>query len=429
MLTCLIMPPLIALTHIAATDSVQPTSHYSIGAAANMSSLLGRKDYDVSLVKKHQTTYYSLFFDYQAKPADSSKWDKLYAYPHIEGGIIVADFHRVMLSRDDPTIPYYSRMGYVVTPYAAFRRDIVNTQHWAMGYTLAMGLGISTRPYNPHNNADNEFIGSRFSMYIGLDAYLTHHLSPTTDIGLGLEFKHYSNGALDRPNKGANTVGVGLRVSHALNSESSTQSGGLSTQSGGSSTQSCGSSTQSGGSSPRSPSFFYLDLSASVGAKALLDEWIYNFYYLSPDHPDYRTHHFALRTAWGVSVAPMWRYSMKYASGIGIDYTYATYSDRLREIDLLRHAYGYSYSPHILGLSLRHEAFYKRMSIAMSVGAYLHRKMGYMGKADEKPYYETVGLRWRPTFLNHGTYIGFNVKAHLLKADYMELRIGTNIRF
>ena len=401
------MPLLLDLTDIAATDSVQPTSHYSIGAAANMSSLLGRKDYGVNLVKKHQTTYYSIFFDYQAQPTDSSVWDRLYGYPHIEGGIILADFHRVKLSRGDPTTPYYSRMGYVVTPYAAFRRDIVNTPHWAAGYTLAMGLGISTRPYNPHNNADNEFIGSRFSMYIGLDAYLTHHLSPTTDIGLGLEFKHYSNGALDRPNKGANTIGVGLKVSHALNS---------------------GSSTQSGGSSPQSPSFFYLDLSASVGAKALLDEWIYNFYNLSPDHPDYRTHHFALRTAWGVSVAPMWRYSMKYASGIGIDYTYATYSDRLREIDLLRHAYGYSYSPHILGLSLRHEAFYKRMSIAMSVGAYLHRKMGYMGKADEKPYYETVGLRWRPTFLTHGTYIGFNVKAHLLKADYMELRIGTNIR-
>ena len=401
------MPLLLDLTDIAATDSVQPTSHYSIGAAANMSSLLGRKDYGVNLVKKHQTTYYSIFFDYQAQPTDSSVWDRLYGYPHIEGGIILADFHRVKLSRGDPTIPYYSRMGYVVTPYAAFRRDIINTPQWAAGYTLAMGLGISTRPYNPHNNADNEFIGSRFSMYIGLDAYLTHHLNPTTDIGLGLEFKHYSNGALDRPNKGANTIGVGLRVSHALNS---------------------GSSTQSGGSSPQFPSFFYLDISASVGAKALLDEWIYNFYNLSPDHPDYRTHHFALRTAWGVSVAPMWRYSMKYASGIGIDYTYATYSDRLREIDLLRHAYGYSYSPHILGLSLRHEAFYKRMSIAMSVGAYLHRKMGYMGKADEKPYYETVGLRWRPTFLTHGTYIGFNVKAHLLKADYMELRIGTNIR-
>lgn len=413
MLTCFIMPLLMAVSNIAATDSVQPPSHYSIGAAANMSSLLGRKDYDVSLVKKHQTTYYSLFFNYQAQQADSSKWDKLYGYPHIEGGIIIADFHRVMLSREDPTIPYYSRMGYVVTPYAAFRRDIVNTPHWATGYTLAMGLGISTRPYNPHNNADNEFIGSRFSMYIGLDAYLTHHLTPTTDIALGIEFKHYSNGALDRPNKGANTVGVGLRVSHTLNDL--TPYPPLRRREG------------RGGEAPSS--FFYLDLSASVGAKALLDEWIYNFYYLNPDHPDYRTHHFALRTAWGVSVAPMWRYSMKYASGIGIDYTYATYSDRLREIDRLRHAYGYSYSPHVLGISLRHEAFYKRMSIAMSVGAYLHRKMGFMGKADEKPYYETVGLRWRPTFLTHGTYIGFNVKAHLLKADYMELRIGTNIRF
>lgn len=407
------MPLLLDLTDIAATDSVQPTSHYSIGAAANMSSLLGRKDYGVNLMKKHQTTYYSIFFDYQAQPTDSSVWDRLYGYPHIEGGIILADFHRVKLSRGDPTIPYYSRMGYVVTPYAAFRRDIINTPHWAAGYTLAMGLGISTSPYNPHNNADNEFIGSRFSMYIGLDAYLTHHLNPTTDIGLGLEFKHYSNGALDRPNKGANTIGVGLRVSHALNGRPSNQSQEPSSQ---------GTRLSPQGPSP------YLDISASVGAKALLDEWIYNFYNLSPDHPDYRTHHFALRTAWGVSVAPMWRYSMKYASGIGIDYTYATYSDRLREIDLLRNAYGYSYSPHILGLSLRHEAFYKRMSIAMSVGAYLHRKMGYMGKADEKPYYETVGLRWRPTFLTHGTYIGFNVKAHLLKADYMELRIGTNIR-
>ena len=107
-LLCLIMPLLLDLTDIAATDSVQPISHYSIGAAANMSSLLGRKDYGVNLVKKHQTTYYSIFFDYQAQPTDSSVWDRLYGYPHIEGGIILADFHRVKLSRDDPTTPYYA---------------------------------------------------------------------------------------------------------------------------------------------------------------------------------------------------------------------------------------------------------------------------------------------------------------------------------
>ena len=63
----------------------------------------------------------------------------------------------------------------------------------------------------------------------------------------------------------------------------------------------------------------------------------------------------------------------------------------------------------------------------MSIGTYLHRKMGYMADVDEKRYYETLGLKWYPLFLHNKYYVGYNVKAHLLKADCLELRLGAHL--
>lgn len=403
----------------AGNDSVP---RYSVGASMGLSTLLGREDAGVDLVKKHSAQFYTVYFNSQSLPSDSNVYDAAWRFPSIEAGVLVADFSHVRLSRIYPTQHYLSGMGYEIAAYASFRRDLLRNSRFRLGYALCNGIAYSTRPYDKYTNVDNEFTGSRLSVYFGLELYGNYRFGSGVEAGLSFEFRHFSNAALDRPNKGANTVGVSAKVSVPMRCAESQRRNADSASDDDTKTSSA--STRRSNEIPRG---FYLDVNGVWGGKALLDEWLYYYYSAPKDDPDYQTSHFRIRSSWGVSVAPMWRYSTRYASGIGLDYSYVTYADRIHQMDLMRGIDGYETSSHVLGVSLRHEAFYKQVSASMSLGFYLHRKMGYVAKIDEKPYYETIGVRWYPSFMHGKAYVGYDVKAHLLKADCMQIRFGVHL--
>jgi hypothetical protein len=79
-------------------------------------------------------------------------------------------------------------------------------------------------------------------------------------------------------------------------------------------------------------------------------------------------------------------------------------------------------------LSAKHQVFYHNISMRVSQGYYLHREMGHRAKSVEKRYYETVGLRYSIPALGNLS-LGFDVKAHFLKADYTQLVLSYPIRF
>lgn len=55
-----------------------------------------------------------------------------------------------------------------------------------------------------------------------------------------------------------------------------------------------------------------------------------------------------------------------------------------------------------------------------------NKKYKYILVEKEKPYYETLGLRYTILGLEC-VYIGYQVKAHLLKADCMALSVGIRL--
>lgn len=404
---------------VAAKDDYGSDSipRYTIGGSIGWANMLGRVDAGTNLVKNGSTQFYSIFLNSQSLPCDSNIYDRAWSFPSIEAGLLIADFSHVSLSRDYPTEHYMSGMGYGIGVYASFRRNIVSNRHLKLGYSLNNGIAYNTRPYNRYSNVDNEFIGSHLSLYFGFDLYGMYRFKSGIETGIELEFQHFSNSALDRPNKGANCIGVSAKVSVPIdNRYMNCEDDDLTTN-----------SVSRSGMEKNIDRGFYIDTNILWGGKSLIDEWLYYYYSAPKDDPDYQTSHFRIRSVWGVSVAPMWRYSTKFASGIGLDYNYVTYADRIHEVDCMRGINGFSTNSHVLGISLRHEAFYKQLSAAMSIGYYLHRKMGYMAIADEKPYYETIGIHWYPSFLHGKGYIGYDVKAHLMKADCMEIRLGFHL--
>ena len=91
---------------------------------------------------------------------------------------------------------------------------------------------------------------------------------------------------------------------------------------------------------------------------------------------------------------------------------------------------GEKYAPLSLGIALKHESYYQRLSSYVHVGYYLFRKTGGLPSTDETPYYERVrtALSFLGTFrksLKHrGLTLSLGIKAHKLKADFAEIGIG-----
>ena len=412
------------------SDSV---SHYSVGASVGAFSMLGHKDAGVNLVKKNDGQFYSVYVDYQTCRADSNAYDVAWGFPLLEGGIYVGDFTHTRLMREYPTPHYYSSLGASIITYFAFKRHLVQDNGFSVGYAVENGVSFNTKPYNKWNNVDNEFLGSRFSVYVGLGLYASYQFKNNIRTELGLDFKHLSNGSLDKPNKGANFFGVTLNTSIPLAvNENTSHKDVLNAPKSPSeaSEVACTNDSPMAGENElerRKNKYLYMDASVMCGGKTLLEEWVYNYYEIPKDHESYQTAHYRIHPIWGISLAAMYRYSQKYASGIGLDYSYATYADKVLEIDRKRGKMNTTSDKHVLAIALRHECFYKQIALHMSIGTYLHRKMGYMADVDEKRYYETLGLKWYPLFLHNKYYVGYNVKAHLLKADCLELRLGAHL--
>lgn len=377
----------------------------SLGASVESAYLLTSDEYARQFVQSHGVRYYN--FHIRFKPLPGHPYDDAFRSPSLEFGVLAADFRDIRLFRlEDPS--RLSGMGGMFTLYGAFRRDLVSTSCFRLNYVLENGVGWSTRPYDGLQNPDNELIGAPFSVYFGMGVGGTFCIGKQWELSLGVNFRHFSNGAFDRPNKGSNTVGVSLGVSRTL---------------------SVPSSSESQASSCRTLSLFhrrlYVDLSVGWMGHTLMDEWFYSLYSPSDD-PRHRTRHFRVYSALDVSASAMYRYALRFASGIGLDYGYLPYVDEVAAYDRMNHTED-RYSRHSLGLSLKHEVFYKQLSLYLGVGYYLYRHTGHLSHEFEKPYYETIGLRYTLPFGSDTFYVGYHVKAHLLRADGMEFNVGLRL--
>lgn len=339
-------------------------------------------------------------------PSDSSAFAADYGFPTFVYGLDYNICNRVSMHRfaadgwgKAEEVDYNSRLGSMLTLYALFDRPLLRTPRWEVDYSVGCGVGYSTRKYDARDNIDNELIGSRWLIFFGAGVHATYRFARNWGVKTGVEFGHHSNGTLDRPNKGCNTLGPMLGLCYYPYYEASLR-----------------------GPAAAAPAFektWYASLSVSAGAKTLYEDWMETQFNTDPGEADYRTGHFRLYAAYALRADIMRRYARRWASGVGVDLFYGTYADRVRSIDEAN-GYGEKHSPVSVGIAGKHEVFYGDLSVAMSFGTYVFRRMGHRARRTEAPVYECVGLRYRVPGLN-GMSVGFNVKAHAFKADLTEV--------
>lgn len=404
----------LALLPVVRTMASAPDSSRHVGftVAAGAGSVIAMDSYEKKWLKNKRTVSLAAEVNLTRLPKDSDDFARDYNYPSLDFGVKLNVNDVTMHRSPDPDwglakeVDYDSRLGNIVTFYGSFTRPFFRTRRWMADYTLGTGIAWGKHKYNPSNNIDNELTGSRWLIYFVTGLHLNYHFAHDWAVRGGVEFYHHSNGAINRPNKGANYLCPTLGLVYQPNYETLANADRHPLH--------------------RFKPYNYINLTVGVGAKTLNEDWQKTQFGTSPDSANYRTSRFHVYTTYSARVDFMRRYARRWASGVGVDFFYGNYADHVARMD---RADGYtdSHSRFSLGVSAKHQVFYHNLSASMLVGCYLFRHAGHLAKKQEKPYYEQIGVNYTFTRL-YGLTVGFSVKAHKTKADYTEIVVSMPIR-
>lgn len=399
-------------TDSVSTQSLPVREHLSLAAYASVGYMTPVAGLSEELLHSHTTAFFDLRLRYQTRPEDGNLFDALYRYPVWQAGVAFGDLSHIDVYYESKHRPYRSTLGYTISPYFSIERYFFQHGRWAVGYDLFNGVSYNTHPYDSENNADNEYIGSHFSIFFAIGFSARYRLTPQWTLSAAFDFKHNSAASMVRPNLGVNSFGPTVGVTYDLVPQLMCAMTDLP-------------SAQSISDIRHLPfkRRFYAELTTAVIPKALPD--YYNVYHTA-DCPVY--------TSYNTMLSGMCRYRPHHASGIEVNYTYVPFTERLHELDVLqRHdvidGRELRYSPHVFGIGIRHDFIYRHFAINLGVGTFLHRRQGWRAETQEGRFYQLIGLNYGLPFTRDHLFVGYTIKAYRFsKVDGMHFGLGWRFR-
>ena len=342
---------------------------------------------------------YDVEMGFQTMPSDSCAYVRSYGYPLLSAGISVSSLSDFVMDGDSFLPDIYS-------VYGAFERTHMRKERFSFGHLL--NLGITTNPgvYDPVNNPGNTFLSSPIMCYFGGGLFVKWQIGRHWEAGAEVMYRHYSNGMLSVPNGGMDVIGAGAFARYRMREYSVADFREKSSK----------------------PSFknkgMIYHVSFSGGVHSCWSE--FKVYNEMVEVPTLKQTRFKKHPRFSISADAMYRYALKYATGIGIDVFYSSNMDEIRECDTVLYgedavANCEGYSPISLGLAVVQELYWRNLAGYIALGTYPYLKNGISG-CQEK-IYQKAGLRYYfPQFGN--TLIGFAIKAHNFRAENFEFTVG-----
>jgi len=276
---------------------------------------------------------------------------------------------------------YNTVLGSAISTSYFFNTPIFQKNDHFIDFQYGLGIAYISEKYDLINNATNNAIGSHFNAKVTLKLLYTKYIN-RFNLGAGLAFTHYSNGAITYPNLGLNVPSIFLQLGILSNGRKAFQKELVSTP----------------------------EKKVELAHTRLMGSAIFSIKQVgaNPFLPK-RYPVFGFRGTIQRQISQMWQ------AELSLDFIH-------NEANLNIYPFEDYPRSDVLQIGLFAGAAYKfyRTEIVLGLGYYVRDKINPLGKI-----YNKIGYR----FFFHSKWYGlFNVRANLGKADFFEFGIGYQIK-
>lgn len=350
---------------------------------------------------------------FQTNPQDSSAFAQRFSYPILNFGFSLARMGNFKFYDQTKFSDLYSL-------YGSFERTLLRKKYFSLGYLMDFGITYNPDRYDPVNNPGNNWLSSPVMAYFGAGAFMKFNIGKRWEVGANAMFRHYSNGRLALPNEALNAMGGGLFARYRLDDYDHKK-------------------YLKGEELIKAEYKRGMQYMIVLGGAAhtCMAEW--NAYVETENDPEKKKEiKLKAHPKFSLSFDALYRYDLRYASGLSLDVFYSSNMKELEASD--RIVYGDEavdncpgYSPISIGIALVHEVYWHNLAVHIAVGAYPYRHKGVngeeakaIGDRERGWHYEKAGLRYYfPKFGD--TFLGFAIKSHSIKAEYLEFSAGIRL--
>lgn len=174
------------------------SANYGLGQTLATNSFVKGENFKGEPLKKYQMTSLRALW----QNPGYTRWQQVYKGPYYGFGISMADFFNP------------KEVGYPISYYGILGIPVFRAQKLEIYTEFQFGLTSNWVPYDSISNPYNVVIGGGLTVHLNLGINLYYPISNHLDLGAGIAFIHYSNGGMERPNRGFNVYSPSIELKY-----------------------------------------------------------------------------------------------------------------------------------------------------------------------------------------------------------------------
>ncbi|MGD1320186.1 acyloxyacyl hydrolase [Chryseobacterium sp. 2R14A] len=371
------------------TSDTISRSNLQTSVSMQFGKFLGTNDYLKTLTHRE---FIGASAELTVQTDGSKEWHRRFGRPYYGGGIVAFDY---LKNRD---------MGSPFAVYGTFGGTIKETPIHSWNYETSGGFAFNWTPFNQEKGYLNQTFGSSVSIYINFGVNYKYYLGKHFDLGLGLNFNHFSNGALKLPNKGMNTFSPKLSLTYHFDEREFAPKDSLSAF----------------------DKYSTLDVNVFGGVRHSI------FYGVDPGFQEsdvdmIRKFEGKYHQNWGIETVYHRQVTYKSSLGLGIGLMYdENYNNKFYQDEngVIQSTKRFEHEQVLLNIFPSYRLSISKFAIQLQPGFYIFKK-AIDRRYDKTIFYQRVGFQYT---IGKKFLIGIGLRSFKFhKADYIEWRLGYRI--
>ena len=311
-----------------------------------------------------------ILLDFSKKTHGAEEWQSVYNYPDYGGYFLYQDFKNEFLGKNYAIGVHYN--------FYFFKRNL--------GFKIAQGVAMTTKPHNNVTNSKNGAFGSKILANINLGLnYKTENIIDNVGFQTGILFTHFSNGRIKSPNSGINTYNISFGVNYNFDKIPLKHK-----------------DTVFEKINFRQPIKYNIVLRTGVNESPIVGSGLHPLYHVGFYVDKRLNRKSALQLGTEVFFTNSFKDFIKYQSVAYEDHKIDPHTDYKR-----------------VGIFVGHELFINRISLEAQLGYYVYQPYKY-----DIPIYDRLGIKY---YIDNRFFTGFSLKTHGFLAEAFEFVVGVRL--